>query len=306
MMEEFVPTHIPVLPIEVIDFYKLIPSTDSMYFIDGTGGEGGHSLEVLKNFPNAHLLILDRDQTMLDRIQERLGPYQDRFQLLNCNFSELDSDLLFQNLGVYFVHGILLDLGISTYHLLHSERGFSFAKDEFLDMRVDETQRLTAFQVVNKYPLKEIMRIFKEYGEEKWAKKIVENIGFLRKSDPIETTKELANLVARTIPRKFWPPKTHPALRIFQALRIEVNSELKHLESALHRLYTLLEVGGVLSVISFHSLEDRIVKNFMKEKNRSNNYTILTKKPISPTENEIQKNHASRSAKLRAIQRKLI
>lgn len=300
-MGDFKPTHIPVLPKEIIEYFSQIENKESPIFLDGTAGEGGHSELILNAFPNAKIILNDRDSIMLARASERLEPYIGKFFPLEGNFSEVESTQIEERVGSSQVDGILLDLGISTFHLTSSERGFSFKNEEYLDMRLDEGAKLTAFDVLNKYKAEKLSQIFREYGEENWTKKIVEKILLVRKKNPIRTTLDLAKLVESVIPRKFWPDKTHPSFRVFQALRIEVNNELGHIRDGIENLIPILRNGGILCVISFHSLEDRIVKQVFKEKSKDGMFEIITKKPIIPTEEEIKINPSSRSAKLRVL-----
>lgn len=294
------PVHLPVLPVEILKSFETISKEEKSFFLDGTGGEGGHTKLILENFPKSIVLINDRDKVMLSRCKERLENFKERVLFREGIFSEIDSSEL-KELGIESLDGILLDFGISTFHLKSSERGFSFKKEEFLDMRLSLDTKLTAFEVVNGYSSAKLNQIFREYGEENWALKIVDKILEIRKKKKIETTFELAKLVESVIPRKFWQAKTHPSFRIFQAIRIEVNKELEHIEKALKNLPYLLKPGGIISVISFHSLEDRISKNCFKELERTDKFEIITKKPIFPTEKEVNDNFASRSAKLRIL-----
>ncbi len=300
-MENFKPTHIPVLPKEILEYFHEIQNKDIPTFLDGTAGEGGHSELILKEFPTAKLVLNDRDSIMLYRASTRLGAFSGRFFPLEGNFSEVEAIDLEDRIGSSKVDGILLDLGISTYHLTSSERGFSFKNEEYLDMRLDEGGKLTAYEVLNKYKAEKLSQIFREYGEENWTKKIVEKILLVRKKNPIRTTLDLAKLVESVIPRKFWPDKTHPSFRVFQAVRIEVNNELGHIREGIENLSNLLNKGGILCVISFHSLEDRIVKQVFREKSKGEMFSILTKKPITPGEEELKVNPSSRSAKLRVL-----
>jgi 16S rRNA (cytosine1402-N4)-methyltransferase len=304
--EEFQITHFPVMVREVLDTYSTICSSDShLKFVDGTGGEGGHVEAVLREFPNSEVLFLDRDPDMIERAKTRLK-HDPRAHSLELNFSDLSQNHLSELGWVEGVDGILLDLGISIYHITESGRGFSFQGTEDLDMRLSRDIRgrsNSAYDVINTYPSKEIERIFYEYGEERWTKKIVERIVERRRTNPIRTNSELAKLVESSIPRKFWPPKSHPSIRVFQALRIEVNQELFHLKKAVSDLPFLLKPGGVMQVISFHSLEDRIVKHGFRELVQQNNFTHLDKKPRLPSDEEIKINPPSRSAKLRSLKK---
>lgn len=303
-MEPFTPTHIPVLPKEILEYFHQIENLENPIFLDGTAGEGGHGELILKEFATAKLILNDRDPAMLARASQRLSSYSERFFPIEGNFSDINAKDLKEKFGFFKFDGILLDLGISTFHLVGSDRGFSFKKDEYLDMRLDENSKLTAFEVLNKYKAEKLSQIFREYGEENWTKKIVEKILLVRKKNPIRTTLDLAKLVESVIPRKFWPDKTHPSFRVFQAVRIEVNHELEHIKKGLENLSHLLNSGGILCVISFHSLEDRIVKQAFKEKQRCEMFRIITKKPVTTGEEEIKSNPSSRSAKLRVLKAK--
>lgn len=240
--------------------------------------------------------MIDRDPEMLARATLRNREFPERIRCYNSNFSDLPSEI-FQETGGF--DAILLDFGISMYHIKKSERGFSFKGEEPLDMRLDESAGKSASQIINTYKKDELLRIFLEYGEEKWSKKIVEVLLEHRKKNPIRTNKQLTELIEKIIPRKFWPPHQHPAFRIYQALRIEVNRELEHIEAALPKLISYLVPNGIICCISFHSLEDRVVKTGFKDLKQKNLLEILTKKPILPDIKEIKENPASRSAKLR-------
>ncbi|AXR59533.1 16S rRNA (cytosine(1402)-N(4))-methyltransferase RsmH [Leptospira mayottensis] len=288
-----------ILQIFAENFHK----EDPVLFLDGTAGEGGHSLLFLKGFPNSKVILCDRDPVMLSRALARLVDFKERVVSIQTNFSEIDSNLLSLHGISDSPQGILLDLGISTFHLFHSGRGFSFREAEPLDMRLTPNEGLNAEDVINTYSKDKLMHIFYTYGEERWSKKIAEVIVERRKQNSISYTSELANLVSKIIPRKFWPPGRHPATRIFQALRIEVNQELNHIEKGLDSLLNLLRPEGVIQVISFHSLEDRIVKNSLRDYAKQNGFELLTKKPILPSEEETKENPASRSAKLRVLRK---
>ncbi|NCN10933.1 MAG: 16S rRNA (cytosine(1402)-N(4))-methyltransferase RsmH [Leptospira sp.] len=307
MLEEFQPTHFPVMWQDIVrTVHDNLKETKSLRFLDGTGGEGGHVAKFAEAFPDCEILFLDRDPAMIQRALSRLGS-RPNIKSLNINFSELEqSDLDEIGWGDGF-NGILLDLGISTYHILESGRGFSFRGTESFDMRLDtnlDRKQVTAAEIVNTYPSKELERIFYEYGEERWTKKIVERLLERRRTNPIESNSDFSKLVETTIPRKFWPPKTHPATRVFQALRIEVNQEFQHLKKALIQLPQFLRPDGIFQIISFHSLEDRIVKHSLRDTLMENKeFSFIYKKPILPSEEEMKMNPASRSAKLRAIQK---
>ncbi|TGL37350.1 16S rRNA (cytosine(1402)-N(4))-methyltransferase RsmH [Leptospira perdikensis] len=298
--------HIPVLPGEVIDLLQKTDSSEPQWFLDGTAGEGGHSKLILKTFPKAHLILIDRDAIMLERAKKEILSVVgslDRVHPFQMNFSEVDKELL-DSLECPGLDGALVDLGVSLFHFLHSGRGFTFKNDEPLDMRLEpQVGQKTAADVVNYSTVLHLKKVFWEYGEERWALKIANNIVQSRHKKKFETNTDLVKLVEASIPRKFWPKESHPATRIFQALRIEVNEELLHAEKGIRALSEALKIGGVLTCISFHSLEDRIVKWTFRDLKSTDNFEILTKKPILPTDTEIRENRASRSAKLRGIQK---
>ncbi|TGL04306.1 16S rRNA (cytosine(1402)-N(4))-methyltransferase RsmH [Leptospira bouyouniensis] len=296
--------HIPVLPNEVISLLQQSQNPNPMWFLDGTAGEGGHSKLILKTFPNSKLILIDRDAVMLERakkeILKEIGTL-DRVYDFQMNFSEVDQDLL-KNVGCTGLDGALVDLGVSLFHFLHSGRGFTFKNEEPLDMRLEpQVGQKTAADVVNYSSVLHLKKVFWEYGEERWALKIANNIIQTRHKKKFETNTDLVKLVEASIPRKFWPKESHPATRIFQALRIEVNEELLHAEKGIRALANALAIGGVLSCISFHSLEDRIVKWTFRDLKANGPFEILTKKPILPSDKEIKENRASRSAKLRGL-----
>ncbi len=279
--------HIPVLLEESTD---LLLGNGGKLYVDCTIGLGGHTHRILEKNPQAFVIGIDRDPYALEMAQENLKDFEGRYSLYNANFSDLDQVLKME--GLSQVDGFLFDLGVSMLQL-KSPRGFSFQRDEPLDMRMNPEDRLSAYQVVNNYSERDLERIFKEYGEEPYAKRIARAIVLARAKKPIETTLELVEIITSVLPYKCG--RIHPATRVFQAIRIEVNEELKSLEIALQKTLDFLRSGGRVVVISFHSLEDRIVKNFIKT-----HLKPLTKKPITPTMEEVKKNPASRSAKLRA------
>ena len=289
--------HYSVLHREVLEFSKLVAGG---IFVDATVGGGGHSYLILKQNPNLKLIGLDKDDFALKVAKERLKEFEDRITLLKSSFKDLDKVL--QSLQIREINGILFDFGVSTFQL-KLERGFSFQREEFLDMRMDTTQKLTAYDVVNYYREQDLYNIIKTYGEEKFASKIAKSIAEYRKKKKIETTKELADIVYRCYPPNLRHGKIHPATRTFQAIRIEVNNELKDIEEGLEKAINLLAKNGIIMAISFHSLEDRIVKNTFKKYKELKFLEILTKKPITPSDEEIKENPASRSAKLRVGRR---
>lgn len=296
--------HIPVLPNEVISSLQKMENPDPKWILDGTAGEGGHSKLILERFPNANLILVDRDQIMLARAKAVLGD-SPRIYPFQMNFSEIDQKFL-DGIGCPGLDGALVDLGVSLFHFLHSGRGFTFKNEEPLDMRLEPNLgNKTAADVVNYSSILHLKKVFWEYGEERWALKVANNIVQTRHKKKFETNVDLAKLVEASIPRKFWPKDSHPATRIFQALRIEVNEELEHAKKGIHQISNLLSPGGVFVCISFHSLEDRVVKWSFRSLKEEGPFNILTKKPVLPTEEEIRQNRASRSAKLRVIQRDL-
>lgn len=294
--------HIPVLPQEVLNSLALSQSQSPQWILDGTAGEGGHSKLILEKFPTAKLILIDRDKTMLERAKAVLGN-SDRIHAFQMNFSEVTLEFL-QGIGCTGLDGALVDLGVSLFHFLHSGRGFTFKNEEPLDMRLEPNLgNKTAADVVNFSSVLHLKKVFWEFGEERWALKIANNIIQTRHKKKFETNVDLARLVEASIPRKFWPKDSHPATRIFQALRIEVNEELEHAERGIRNLGTCLVPGGVLVCISFHSLEDRVVKWTFRSLKDEGGFQILTKKPILPSNEEVRYNRASRSAKLRVIQK---
>ena len=287
--------HTPVLLEESTD---LLLENGGELYLDCTLGLGGHARRILEKNPQAFVIGIDRDEEAIELAKENLKEFEGRFAIYKADFADLDEVLRAE--GIDKVDGILLDLGVSMLQL-KSERGFSFQIEAPLDMRMDKDQRLTAYKVVNEYSEKDLARILWEFGEERLSRKIARAIVQQRKKKPIETTKELAELVSSLYPPRMRHGRTHPATKTFQAIRIEVNKELESLKTALKKTPDLLNTQGRLVVISFHSLEDRIVKNFFRE--RSDAFKILTKKPITPSQEEIAMNPASRSAKLRAGER---
>lgn len=293
--------HIPVLQKEVLEYLDPKPNEN---FIDATIGNAGHTLTILeRNIPAGKVLGIDADPEIIKNTKYSIQNtvYKNRVILVCDNFANLKE--IVKQEKFKSVQGILFDLGMSSWHLEESGRGFSFLKNESLDMRYNPRNPLTAARIVNYYSSQEIEKILKEYGEERFAKKIAQKIIEIRKIKPIETTSQLAEIVKSATPHWYHRKKIHPATRTFQAIRIAVNDELNNLERALPQTLEILKLGGKLVVISFHSLEDRIIKNFLKEKAKENILKILTKKPINPSLGEIKINPRSRSAKLRAAQK---
>lgn len=303
--------HIPVLLKEVLHY--LISKRGGGVYIDCTLGGGGHSKAILERiYPGGLLIGIDQDIEAIEAAKKELNTYLDRVILVKNNFKNLEEIL--SNLKVNAVSGILFDLGVSSHQLRERERGFSFREDGHLDMRMDLSQKFNASKLINNYTEEELIRIFEKYGEERFSKRIARLIVLERQKNPITTTKQLADLVIRALPkakkRERW--RIHPATRVFQAIRIEVNQELDVLEKSLNQTIKVLEDKGRICVISYHSLEDRIVKNVFKkaekEKTAQQNYglKIITKKPIRASQEEIKRNPRARSAKLRVAEKVII
>ncbi|MBX2859767.1 MAG: 16S rRNA (cytosine(1402)-N(4))-methyltransferase RsmH [Vampirovibrio sp.] len=298
--------HQPVMVSEVLAYLGVTPGKT---YVDGTLGAGGHANAILEQLEGSGQLIgADQDPVALALARTRLEEYADQCVFLQTNFSMLVDELSRQHL-LPITGGILLDLGVSSMQLDEAERGFSFRQAAPLDMRMDACNPLTAKEVLNTYAEKELVRIFSEYGEERLSKTLAREIVALRKTTPFETTQDLADFVERTYHKTLGKPakrsRTHPATKVFQAIRIAVNDELGHLERFLESLPTLLAPGARVVVLSFHSLEDRIVKNAFRDYRMVDVpvLNVLTKKPVTPGEVEIDMNPRSRSTKLRAAER---
>ena len=307
--------HKPVLLEECLTALNIKP--DGIY-VDGTLGRAGHSREIARRLTTGRLICVDRDQAALDAAQVRLADCMERVTLVHGNFRQMPEIL--KQLEVPAVDGILLDLGVSSPQLDDPERGFSYQKDAPLDMRMDQRNALSAYEVVNDYSEENLSRILHEYGEERFARKIAHNICVSRQQAPIRTTGELIEIIKRSIPAKIRATGGHPAKRTFQAIRIEVNQELTVLSESLDGMIDLLNDGGRLCVITFHSLEDRIVKNIFRKNEhpctcppefpvcvcgKKSKGTVVTRKPILPGEEEMETNPRSKSAKLRVFERKV-
>ncbi len=289
--------HKPVLIKEVLKYLNPKPNEN---FIDATIGQGGHAVEILKqNGPDGLLLGIDLDSKQIENSRALTEKFKKRIILVNDSYVNLKYIIEKENFRP--VMGILLDLGMSSWQLEKSGRGFTFQKNEVLDMRYNMQNMLTAGKIINEYPEKEIEKILRDSGEEKFAKHIAKKIAKSRKEKKIQSTFELKNIIAKALPVKFHHGKIHFATRTFQALRITVNQELDNLKEVLPKTLEVLAGDGRLVVISFHSLEDRIVKDFFKSKEEKGLIKIITKKPIMALESEILNNPRSRSAKLRAI-----
>ncbi len=288
--------HIPVLIKEVLKYLDPKPNQN---FIDATVGDGGHAAAILeKTSPNGRLLAIDRDLDSIVRAKSKLGKFENKVLFINDSFGNLASIVKRNNFG--FASGILFDFGMSSSQLENSGRGFTFSKNEILDMRYDTKTPITAEDIVNKYGEKELTEIFKKWGEEPKAAAIAKAIVINRKTR-IKTTGELVRIVESVKKRR---GKIHPATLIFQALRVEVNQELGEIEKVLETVPKILLNGGRAAFISFHSLEDRSIKNWSKDLNKKNIIEIITKKPITASAEELKINPRSRSAKLRIVEKR--
>ncbi len=288
--------HRSVMTQEVIEF--LCPSPGGVY-LDATAGMGGHCEAILRNEPRIKRLIaMDWDQEALAIARERLKEFQEKIKFFQANFKDMDA-VLAEEAEPGF-NGIVMDLGLSSFQLDQSGRGFSFMKDEPLDMRMDRSGTVMASDMVNSLPKERLEELIKVYGEERWAGKIAEAIERRRQERPIFSTSELSDIVSKAIPRRFHPRKIHPATKTFQAIRIAINREFENLTQALEKAPDCLLPGGRLVIISFHSLEDRIVKHHLRKDQR---LEVLTKRPIVPKTGEVLSNPRARSAKLRAARR---
>ena len=305
--------HVPVLFNEVMDALNIQPGG---IYVDGTVGGGGHSSGICQRLTEDGMLIaVDRDREALAAAEKRLEEYGCRKRFVHANYS--DTEAIAAAAGQK-VQGILLDLGVSSYQLDNPERGFSYMQDAPLDMRMDDSDRLTAYDVVNGYGRDELTRIIKDYGEERWASRIAEFIVRERATAPIETTGRLTEIIKAAIPAKARRTGPHPAKRTFQAIRIEVNDELGHLREAVEKLPDLLDSGGRIAIITFHSLEDRIVKTEFERRldpctcpkefpvcvcGKVADVRRVTRKPVAPSEEETETNPRARSAKLRVLEK---
>jgi len=307
-------SHLSVLPTEVL---ALLDPTPGGIYLDGTVGGGGHARLILEaSAPDGRLIGLDRDPSALQKATEVLAPFGGRVVLRHRNFS--DAAEVLSELGISGLDGMLLDLGVSSHQLDEASRGFSFRGEAPLDMRMDPTSGPTAADLVNAAPAEELARIFREFGEERWAGRIARRIVQVRQQHPLTTTRQLAELVRDAVPGGKVPARIHPATRVFQALRIQVNHELEHVSRGIAEAIDLLNPGGRLVVISFHSLEDRIVKRFFQEEakgcicpprlpacvcNHRPRLEVLTRKGVRASDAEVEANPRARSAVLRAVRR---
>ena len=307
--------HTSVLLEETLDGLRVRP--DGIY-VDGTLGGAGHAVEVCKKLSaKGRFIGIDQDQDAIIAASERLKEYRERTTIIRSNYCYMVEEL--RRIGITKVDGILLDLGVSSYQLDQAERGFSYREDAPLDMRMDQRQERTAWNIVNEYGESELYRVIRDYGEDKFAKNIAKHIVAARKEKPVETTGELAELIKQAIPMKMRAVGGHPAKRTFQAIRIELNRELEVLSESLDGMIDLLDDGGRLCIITFHSLEDRIVKSsFRRNENpcvcpsnfpvcvcgKKSKGKVITRKPILPSEEEREANPRSKSAKLRIFERR--
>ncbi len=305
--------HYSVMLKETVDALNFVPNG---IYVDGTMGGGGHSYEILSRSDNIKLIGIDQDKEAIAAAAARLADFSGRFTQINSNFSEIKSILA--ELGIDGIDGAVLDLGVSSYQLDNAERGFSYMHDAPLDMRMNRESELSAYEVVNGYSQEELTRIFYEYGEENWSKRVAEFIVKKRAESPVKTTAELVDIIKAAIPQKARQEGSHPAKRIFQAIRIEVNGELKILKQAVEDFIDVLNPGARLAIITFHSLEDRIVKQVFAEKARgcscppefpvcvcgkTPEVKLITRKPKLPSDEELAENSRSKSAKLRIAEK---
>ena len=305
--------HTSVLLNETIDGLNIKP--DGIY-VDGTLGGGGHAYEVCRRLGEKGSIVgIDQDAAAIEAASARLKDFGEKVTIVRSNYCDMKSKL--HELGIDKVDGIVLDLGVSSYQLDTAERGFSYREDAPLDMRMDTRQKMTARDIVNDYTEADLYRVIRDYGEDKFAKNIAKHIVQARAVKPVETTAELSEIIRASIPMKFQKKSGHPAKRTFQAIRIELNRELDVLRDSLDDMIDLLNPGGRLCIITFHSLEDRIVKSaFRKNENpctcppdfpvcvcgKKSKGSIITKKPILPSEEELEYNSRSKSAKLRIFE----
>ena len=305
--------HKSVLLNETIDGLNIKP--DGIY-VDGTLGGGGHAYEVCRRLGEKGSIVgIDQDAAAIEAASARLKAFGEKVTIVRSNYCDMKSKL--HELGIDKVDGIVLDLGVSSYQLDTAERGFSYREDAPLDMRMDTRQKMTARDIVNDYTEADLYRVIRDYGEDKFAKNIAKHIVQARAMKPVETTAELSEIIRASIPMKFQKKSGHPAKRTFQAIRIELNRELDVLRDSLDDMIDLLNPGGRLCIITFHSLEDRIVKSaFRKNENpctcppdfpvcvcgKKSKGSIITKKPILPSEEELEYNSRSKSAKLRIFE----
>ena len=291
------PLHKPVMVDEVLDYLNL---QSGQIILDCTVGGGGHASGILDKIkPDGFLIGIDKDMEILQTAKQALSKTTGKFKLYHADYSDIDEVL--RQAEVDKVNGVLLDLGVSSLQFDQADRGFSFAKEAPLDMRMDRSRGITAQNLIRRLSETELAELLWKYGEERWSRRIARAILKEKKGAGITSTRQLAAIVERVVPRG--KSKIHPATRVFQALRIAVNKELDNLEIFLDKIYNYMAVGARIVIISFHSLEDRIVKSKFIAMAKKNIFRVLTKKPITPHESEIGENIRSRSAKLRAAER---
>ncbi|WP_281678394.1 16S rRNA (cytosine(1402)-N(4))-methyltransferase RsmH [Eggerthia catenaformis] len=305
--------HKTVLLNETVDMLNI--KEDGLY-VDCTLGGGGHSSLILSKLNKGHLYCFDQDDEAIVSANEKLAKISDHFTIIHANFKDIKKELAAR--GIFKVDGIIYDLGVSSPQFDHADRGFSYRENARLDMRMNRRQSLTAYDVVNKYSYEKLIGILFKYGEEKFSKSIARHIERERKIKPIETTFELSEIIRKAIPARARRTGGHPAKRTFQAIRIEVNDELNVFEKSLHDALSLLNVGGRIAVITFHSLEDKIAKYTFNEVSNQKelpkqiavipdylkpSFIKVNRKPILASEEELENNHRSHSAKLRVIER---
>ena len=306
--------HKPVLLREVIEGLNIRPNG---IYVDGTLGGAGHSFEIVRRLSlDGRLVGIDRDEAAVEAAAKRLEPYADRVTIVRGNY--LDTPSILQDLGIGSMDGMLLDIGVSSHQFDEADRGFSYREDAPLDMRMDRRDQLTAADVVNSYSEAELFRIIRDYGEDQFAKNIAKHIVMYRQKKPVETTLELSEIIRGAIPAKMREGKGHPAKKTFQAIRIEVNHELEILKDSIDSLIDLLAPGGRLCIITFHSLEDRIVKNAFRTAEdpcicpkdfpvcvcgRKPKGKVITRKPVTASAEELEENNRAHSAKLRIFEK---
>lgn len=301
--------HKPVMLNECIDMLNIVPSG---IYVDGTLGGAGHSLEIVKRLDSGKLIAFDQDIEAIENAKIKLKAYEDKVILIHDNFRNIKKSL--EDIDIFRINGLLLDLGVSSYQLDSPERGFSYRYDSPLDMRMNQSSQISAKQIVNMYSEEDLKRIIRDYGEEKWASRIAQFIVQERMKKSIDTTGELVQIIKAAIPKRAREEDQHPAKRTFQAIRIETNNELDAIYEVLESAVELLLPSGVISVITFHSLEDRIVKNFFRDEstgcicppeipicvcNHQARLRLAHRKPLVPSEEELRENPRSRSAKVR-------
>ncbi|MHB8155203.1 MAG: 16S rRNA (cytosine(1402)-N(4))-methyltransferase RsmH [Candidatus Omnitrophota bacterium] len=293
--------HVPVMLQEVLDSLRPAPG---QIIVDATLGTGGHAIEILKRIiPQGKLIGIDRDENSLAICRQRLMEFKNNTEFVHGNFSDLDQIL--SNLGIDKIDGIIFDLGISSYQLHDAQRGFSFQEEGPLDMRLDRSSYICAYDLVNNLNENEISTMLWNFGQERWHNRIAHLLVQERRNEPISTTKQLANLVMRAIPHRYRRSyyRIHPATRTFQAVRIAVNRELEILEDTIKKAVDILKKQARICVISFHSLEDRVIKHTFRALKADGLIDIITAKPLTPGVSEIEVNPSSRSSKFRVAER---